>query len=118
MCINGHDHIDLLQRVGGVCYLHVNSASYQWVGGDHKHESYSKEIHADHPWIGHTCPYRDSVFAGLTFDPETGTIAIEGQASTWVGPSPAELGVDAHDTLVNGEEIAPRIRSRHIEKVR
>ncbi|MDE0895870.1 MAG: metallophosphoesterase family protein [Planctomycetota bacterium] len=118
MCINGHDHIDLLQRVGGVCYLHVNSASYQWVGGAHKHNSYPAEIHADHPWIGHTCPYRDSVFAGLTFDPESGTITIEGRTSTWVGPSPAELGVDTHADLANGEEIAPRIRSRHIEKVR
>lgn len=118
LCVNGHTHIDQLRRIDKVHYLHVNSASYQWVGGANKHESYSKEIHAAHPWIGHTCPYRDPIFAGLTFDPDTGTILVEGRDSAWVGPSPAELGVDSGPGLTNGEEIAPRIRSRRIERVR
>ena len=118
ICINGHNHIDMLKRTGGVNYLHVNSASYQWVGGTKKHESYSTEIHKAHPWIEYTCPYRDSVFSALVFDSETGTITVEGQESTWVGPSPAALGVDLDPTLTNGEEIAPRTRARRIEKIR
>ena len=117
LVVNGHTHIDQLLRVGKVNFLHVNSASYFWVGGDYKHESYAKELHAEHPWIGHTCPYRDPVFSALAFDPLSGTITIEGRTSVWVGPSPAELGVD-HDKLIHGEEIAPRTRTRRIERAR
>ncbi len=118
LCVNGHTHLDQLVRIGGVHHLHVNSASYKWVGGDHKHASYSDDIHAAHPWIGHTCPYRDAVFSTMTLDPATGTITIRGRASAWVGPSPAALGLDRDPTLIHGEEIAPRTRSRRIERVR
>ncbi|KAA3609154.1 MAG: alkaline phosphatase [Planctomycetota bacterium] len=118
ICVNGHSHIDLLQRVDGIHYFHVNSASYQWVGGKHKHESYSTEIHAAHPWISYTSPYRDPVFAGLAFDLNSGLLSIEGRESAWVGPSPAELGADLNPNLIHGEEIAPRIRSRRIQRLR
>ncbi len=118
MCVNGHNHIDSLRRIDKVHYWSVNSASYQWVGGKFKHESYSPKIHAEHPSLCNTSPYRDSLFAGLTFDPESGTILVEGRESAWVGPSPADLGSDAHADLTNGEEIAARIRSRRIERVR
>ena len=118
LCVNGHSHLDRVLRVDEVNYLHVNSASYQWVGGAHKHESYPTEIHAAHPWISHTCPYRDAVFSALTFEPASGTIAIEGCESAWVGPSPAELGVEFHPSLIHGEHVAPRTRSRRIERAR
>jgi hypothetical protein len=97
--------------------MHVNSASYQWVGGKHKHESYSKDVHAKYPWISYSCPYRDSLFATLTVDPKRMTIHVEGRQSEWVGRSPAELGADVHPTLTHGEEIAPRIRDRQIARI-
>ena len=115
MCLNGHSHIDSLVRVSRVSYLHINSASYQWVGGAHKNKSYSKEIHEKHPWINHTCPYRDALFATITFDPESASVSLEGRKSEWVAQSPAQLGVDAHPQITNGEEVAPRIRSRRLE---
>jgi len=118
LCVNGHTHLDRILRVGKVNYLHVNSASYQWVGASYEHESYSTEIHDAHPWIGHTCPYRDPVFSALTFEPASGTITIEGCESAWVGPSPAELGVELRPSLIHGEHVAPRTRSRRIERVR
>lgn len=118
LVVNGHTHVDQLLRVGGVNYLHVNSASYYWVGGAHQHESYPTEIHTKYPWLGHTCPYRDPVFSALGFEPSTGTVTIEGRQSAWVGPSPAELGVDAPGELIHGEQIAPRTRSRRIERAR
>lgn len=117
LCINGHTHIDSLVRVKNVSYLHINSASYQWVGGKYKHMSYSKEVHDAHEYISYTCPYKDSLFATMTIDPKSMTIKIEGKTSEWVGESPAQLGVDQNPTLINGEEIAARIRSRTIEKV-
>jgi calcineurin-like phosphoesterase family protein len=117
MAINGHSHIDSLLRIRNVPYLHVNSASYQWVGGDFQHQSFSDEVHAGHPWISYTCPYRDPLFAMLTVDFQAQTISIEGRESVWMGPSPAQLGRDLDPTLTNGEEVAPRIRDRTIEKV-
>ncbi|MGI9551873.1 MAG: metallophosphoesterase family protein [Aurantibacter sp.] len=118
LAINGHSHIDSLLRIKNIPYLHLNSASYQWVGSDYKHQSYSKEIHNQFPWVASTCPYRHSLFATMTIDLANLSLKIEGKKSEWVGKSPAELGSDLHPDLVSGEEIAPHIRSRHIEKVR
>jgi len=117
LVLNGHSHIDEVIRVRNVTYMHVNSASYKWVGGDHLHESYSKEIHGEHPWISYTCPYRDSLYATLSVDPASLTIRAKGARSSWVGKSPAELGLDMHPELTNGEQIAPRIRDREIIRV-
>lgn len=116
LAINGHTHIDSLVRVKNVSYLHINSASYQWVGGNYKHNSYAQEVHDKYPWIASTCPYKDSLFATMTIDPTTYTVTIKGKKSEWVGKSPAQLGSDQHPTLTNGEEIAATIRNRTIEK--
>ena len=118
LVINGHSHTDQMVRVAGVTHLHVNSASYRWVGGDHRHSSYAEDIHEKHPWIACTCPYRDGLFARITIDPGDLEIRVEGVGSSWVGASPAELGVDLDPRLTNGEEIAPRIRDRRITRVR
>ena len=117
LVINGHSHIDDVLRVKDVTYMHVNSASYQWVGGSYRHDSYPKEIHDKYPWISYTCPYRDSVFATLTFDPQSLTIGVEGRHSEWMGKSPAELGVDLDPKLTHGEEISPVIRSRQLLRI-
>ena len=117
LVINGHSHIDEVVRVKNVTYMHVNSASYKWVGSANRHESYSEDIHAKYSSISCTCPYRDSLFTTLTFDPESFTIRVKGTRSSWVGKSPAELGLDLHPNLTNGEEIAPRIRDREFMRV-
>ncbi len=117
LVMNGHSHLDDVLRIQGVTYWHVNSASYQWVGSAHKHESYAKDVHARYPWISHTCPYRDSLFAMLTVDPQSLTLHVEGRRSQWVGKSPAELGRDLDAKLTHGEQIAPRIRDRRILRV-
>jgi 3',5'-cyclic-AMP phosphodiesterase len=116
ICINGHSHLDLLRRVQGVSYLHINSASYQWVGGSHLHNSYTSDVHESHKWIQYTCPYRDPVFTALVLDPADGSIIVEGCSGQWVGPSPAALGADTDDSIHHGEEIVPWIRNRRIER--
>ena len=117
LAINGHSHIDAVLRYQKVTYMHVNSASYQWVGGKYLHDSYSKDIHARYPFIAYTCPYRDALFAMLTVDPNSLTIRVAGRQSAWVGPSPAELGADPDPTLTDGEQIAPRIRDRQVTRI-
>ena len=43
-CLNGHSHVDSLTQVEGVPYLHINSASYYWVGGRTRMAYYSKPL--------------------------------------------------------------------------
>jgi predicted phosphodiesterase len=117
LAVNGHTHIDHVLRAQKITHLHWNSASYQWVGAKYKHESYAKEVHARHPGMVNTCPYRDAVFGLLTIEPETLTVRVEGRRSEWVGKSPAELGADLNPDLTPGEEIWPGIRDRRLERV-
>ena len=117
LAINGHTHMDEMNRVRGVTYLHVNSASYKWVGAKYGHESYPKAIHQAHPSISRTCPYRDPLFATLTIDPLTATIRVVGARSSWVGPSPDELGVPLPAGLSAGDQVSPRIRDRTITRL-
>ncbi|MDE0961319.1 MAG: metallophosphoesterase [Planctomycetota bacterium] len=115
LTINGHTHIDDLIRTGDITHLHVNSASYQWVGGGHKNISYPAEIHEAHPWIEYTCPYQDSLFTTLTFDPKSGSVQVTGKKTKWVGKSPKQVGVANQPGVIDGEQVVPEIRPRQIQ---
>ena len=110
-CFSGHHHLDDLVRVNGIPYVQVNSMSYYWVGGTRKHESYPAEIHAEHPWIQYTSPYKDPLWSFVTIDP-AGELKIEGVRSEWVGPSPGELG---HEAGPNQQGIRPAVTDRDFQ---
>jgi Icc protein len=114
LAVNGHTHIDHVARAGKTSYLHVNSASYKWVGGSHRNKSYPPEVHSKFRWIEYTCPYRDSLFTTLTIDPANGRIEVKGRESQWVGKSPSQLAIPTKYGLTNGKEICPKIRSRRL----
>ena len=114
LAVNGHTHIDHVARAGKLSYLHVNSASYKWVGGSHRNKSYPPEVHSKFRWVEYTCPYRDSLFATLTLDPAKGRIELKGRESQWVGKSPSQLAIPTKYGLTNGKEICPKIRSRQL----
>jgi len=114
LAVNGHTHIDHVDRVGEISYLHVNSASYKWVGGSHRNKSYPAEIHSKFRWIEYTCPYQDSLFTTLTIDPANGHIDVKGRESQWVGKSPSQLGIAAKPDRTDGKEICPKIRGRRL----
>ena len=116
LAVNGHTHIDHLERVDNVSYLHVNSASYKWVGSSNRNQSYPAAVHSKFRWIEYTCPYRDSLFTTLTIDPGTGEINVQGCESEWVGKSPSQLGIAAKPKLVDGKQICPKIRRRQITR--
>ncbi|MEC9476702.1 MAG: metallophosphoesterase [Planctomycetota bacterium] len=116
LTINGHTHIDDLIQTGDVAHLHVNSASYQWVGGNHRHLSYPAEIHAANPWIEYTCPYRDPLFTTLTFDPDSGEVQLEGRKTAWVGKSPEQVGVANQPGVIDGQQVVAEIRPRKIPR--
>lgn len=114
LAINGHTHVDAVHYAGDIPYLTINSASYFWVGDNYKHESYTPEVHRDHPWISRTCPYKDSLFGTLTIDPVKFTITLESRSSKWVGKSPGELGFVEKEAFNPGKEIVPLIRGRKL----
>lgn len=118
LAINGHSHINCLLRVSGISYLHVNSASYFWVGDKYVHDTYPKELLREYRWLSHICPYKDSLFASMTIDPDTLNIYIRGSRSEWIGSSPAALGYTGMPSATIGEEISPAISDRLVEKVR
>ncbi|MCH5598183.1 metallophosphoesterase family protein [Niabella ginsengisoli] len=116
LAINGHTHIDSHVVIDKVNYVHINSASYFWMGDKFKHKSYSEEVHKEHPWIEYTCPYIDALFTTLTIDPLSGIIKIEGRKSTWKGRSPKELYYFHEKTWASEKEVVPSISNRNIKR--
>ena len=104
-----------MEKIKEISYLHINSASYKWVGGSYRNKSYSAEIHKKFPWIEYTCPYRDSLFSTLRIDPINSRIDVVGRSSNWVGKSPSLLGIPSKPNLTDGKEICPIIRNRQFD---
>ncbi len=90
--ICGHHHTDYMTQISGIYYVQINSASYRWVGGDHQHIRYSKQIDEKYPWIKYTIPYKDPLFTFVEINPK-GYLTIEGRSSEFVGPGPKEMGL-------------------------
>jgi len=109
-CFNGHHHIDHSHQVNGIDYIHINSMSYFWMGGDYQHIRYSDQIDKEYPWIKYTAPYRDPLFALVTLESD-GTIRIEGTQSEWGGPSPWDLGYPKDED----NRITPGISDRQLK---
>lgn len=99
LCLNGHSHVDSLIQAGGVSYLHVNSASYFWVGGKAR-----------------TAVYTDPLFATITIDPEPATVSITGKTSTWKHQSPRELGYFERENAPAEAIVTPQIRNHRVSK--
>lgn len=118
LCINGHTHLDAVYLVDDIPYVHINSASYFWVGGNFKHESYDTDVHLQYPWIASTCPYESALFTTLTIHPDKGQIKIGGRKSRWKGPSPAMLGYTPSYSLETSSSIAPVISKRSLKKLK
>lgn len=90
-CLSGHHHTDFMTQINDIYYVQINSASYQWVGGDYKRIRYSKEIDEKYEWIKHTIPYKESLFTFMTI--KNNKIIIESKKTEFVGPGPEEMGM-------------------------
>jgi hypothetical protein len=84
--------------------------SYQWLGDNFKHIRYSEEVDKNYPWIKYTVPYKDPIWAIAEISPDT--LNIYGKKTSFVGPSPRELGVDMHEY---GYPIVPYISDKEIK---
>jgi Icc protein len=112
LAINGHAHVDQHIVVGGINYLHINSASYYWVGSDLAHESLPPEIFKKYPHLKSICPYSEALFAVLSIDPAAGKIAVKGRKAQRIGPSPQELGYAILNEREQAENLKPEIDNR------
>lgn len=111
----GHAHLDYVKESDGIPHMQVNSASYVWVGGDKKHANYDAAVQKAHPSVASTCPYRDPLWALVSFDCEAGRITIEGRKTDWVGPDPWAIGVPADDYSHNRDLCRPAITGRVLD---
>ena len=87
---NGHNHVDGLTIRQGVPFVSINSASNIWIGMQYQTVRYSETLSRMYPHIQGCAPYFDPLYAVVTID-DSG-ILIEGTQSSFVGPSPQELG--------------------------
>jgi 3',5'-cyclic AMP phosphodiesterase CpdA len=95
-CFSGHHHVDHHSERDGVNYLLVNSASYYWVGKEY----------------GSLAKYRDPLFAFVSIEP-SGSLAIEGKASSFEPPTPADIHFpDAGRLTASIESRTIRFRPR------
>ena len=97
LCLNGHSHVDSLVQVDGVSYLHINSASYYWVGGKTR-----------------MAYYTDPLYTTLSIDPESATITATPVKSTWKGKSPADIGYFERKNAPPRSIVTPQIRPHHV----
>lgn len=97
ICLNGHSHVDQHIRDRGIHYLHVNSASYYWLGGKVK-----------------MARYKDPLFCTLTIDPESSIISVRGKQSTWLNGSPEDVNYFTGKHAHMKDIVQPKISSRKL----
>lgn len=94
-CFNGHTHHDLAENINGIWYITINSMAYKWLGEEYEHVRYSAEVDKNYKWIKYTAPYKDPLFTVVEISTD-GHIKMSGKYSSYVGPSPWELGYPEH----------------------
>jgi len=109
-CLNGHWHIDHWRRINEIAYIHINSASYYWVGSNFRRERFDSAIHKAHPSLSSTAPYRDPIYTLMEVDLKRSRFSLSAACSTWVGPSPQEMGVKPAG--VEAEWITPNCSAK------
>ena len=95
--VSGHLHQDYVRVVDDLTCLQINSASYYWVGGSGKPNSYfPPEVQKSHPYVNSVAAYRDPLWALLEVDLAAGELRVRGRTTEWIGPPAAERGVPAN----------------------
>jgi calcineurin-like phosphoesterase family protein len=110
--LSGHHHIDLNVDIKGVKYVQINSAAYQWIGGDYQAKRYSDELHKAYPYLSYVAPYREPLWCTATVHTE-GWVEIKGSRTEWISPDPWELGVPEKGYLTK-QVCRPVISSRNL----
>ena len=109
-CFNGHTHHDFAEDINGIWYITINSMAYKWLGDEYEHIRYSEEVDKGFKWIKFTAPYKDPLYT-IEEISAGGYIKMSGKYSTYIGPSPWDLGYPEHLK----EFVKPQITERLLE---
>ena len=123
LCINGHHHRDHQQISDGICWLELNSASYNWL--QKPHTFFPAEITEKYILSPYTAIYKDPLYAVITVSYD-GTVEIKGiQSSFFMGVSRETSGNTALDecgrparpcvtsAIIKGCNVGPAAESQH-----
>ena len=85
--------------------------SYQWLGAafELKTRYQVPDLYEKYPHLSKVAPYTDSLYAFIEVE-ASGNLRIQGKSSTWVGPSPQEMGYDIKG--LGGYDLSPNISNR------
>lgn len=108
----GHHHADRHERINGVHYVIINSASYRWLGPKYAHRRFPDELHARWPALAAMAPYDEPLWAIADLDPR-GEITIHGREADWVGRTPWECGLPREEPRAS--RCVPEVRDRVLE---
>jgi 3',5'-cyclic-AMP phosphodiesterase len=112
-CFNGHWHLDHHRVINGIPYIHINSASYYWVGGKYSQERLPPGLAKQFPWVKSTIPYTKPLFTTLYIDPAAGTFQLTPCKSAWMGPGPDEINYSSQS--VERKWIQPHISALELD---
>ena len=85
-----------------------------WVGEKHRHLSLDAKTHAAYPSLAFTCPYAAVLFGVLTLDWKAKKLTLKGRKSSWIGPSPLELGYSILSPAEQEMYLNPQISNREL----
>jgi hypothetical protein len=72
------------------------------------------DTHANYPSLSLTCPYAAVLFGVLTLDRKTKKLSLTGRKSSWIGPSPLELGYSILSLAEQEMYLNPQISNREL----
>lgn len=107
-CLSGHHHTDYVKEINGIPYIQINSMSYKWVGDKFAYQRFGPHVEQAYPAVSKTCPYKDPLYTVLSIDPKAGTMHFEGRKTSFISPTPEEIGVP------NAENMSPTITERNL----
>lgn len=110
-CINGHEHGSGIQKVGGIYYYQLNSASYYWQNVKEIFP-YGQAVHEKYPYLKNMVQYREPLHVMVTID-EKMNVEISGMEGHYLTVGPEEIGMG--DTW-NGVSILPRTETLHLKR--
>ncbi|MCK5209514.1 MAG: metallophosphoesterase, partial [Cyclobacteriaceae bacterium] len=87
---------------------------YKWLGDEYEYIRYSEEVDKEYKWIKFTAPYKDPLFTIVEISTE-GYINMSGKYSSYVGPSPWELGYPVHLKKFVNPQITERLMKFSME---
>ncbi|MCG8306794.1 MAG: metallophosphoesterase [Cytophagales bacterium] len=108
-CLSGHHHTDYVKEINGIPYIQINSMSYKWVGDKFARRRFGTHIEQAYPAVRKTCPYEEPLYTVLTLDPASGSMHLEGRETSFISPTPKEIG------MPNAANMSPTITERYLK---